>query len=475
LTLVQEGLDKVLGVYQSRGYQPVVPVWRDGENGEWQRVDERTIQYTHEPHQFRFQIKPNASVCYVSFCYPYTQQDWQSFVQTLPADYIRQDTVGVTKQGRPYPRVLVQSPKANPKNMVLLTARQHAGEVSGSYVLEGFLKRLMDGSAEMEALLAQTAFCVFPLVDLDCVEEGRYGKGQAPCDFNRDWGWKPYHVEIRNIYGELGRLSQDYFISYSVDLHAPQPGGASYMPPSRAVMTGSPEWNRMWNLAIRYEDACKGKVSFALKDVDTQVLNWAGKHFPGMRSWYFANHWNCGAVSFEYAYHRDSEGRILTIKDWYVLGEKLVETLASSLFDPCLKKTPDMDRIPQWAVPQQLKHWSLAQKIEGVDVSEVCERTVITAKDLLNKCWIVSRYPQHDDIEPACWEFVADSEMKVELYASWFKEGLLLSHTDNESVWLHKDELFRWTMPDKPEKECKGTVGIVLQNIPGKLEIRRSV
>ena len=62
LILIQKGLDHVLGVHESRGYGPVVPVWKDGEDGPWQRVEENTIQYIQNPLTFRFEVEPTETV-----------------------------------------------------------------------------------------------------------------------------------------------------------------------------------------------------------------------------------------------------------------------------------------------------------------------------------------------------------------------------------------------------------------------------
>ena len=120
LTLIQKGLDHVLGVHESRGYGPVVPVWKDGEDGPWQRVEENTIQYIQNPLTFRFEVEPTETVCYVAFCYPYLMENWLSFLKTLPADHISEKTICTTKAGRPMVRYLLRLPNAHPKHL-----RQH--------------------------------------------------------------------------------------------------------------------------------------------------------------------------------------------------------------------------------------------------------------------------------------------------------------------------------------------------------------
>lgn len=472
LTLIQQGLERVLGVRESRGYQPVVPVWKDGEDGAWHRVDESTIVYTQEPLQFQFAIEPSQTVCYVAFCYPYLKKNWDAFAAALPQGYVQHDVIGETKAGRPFGRWLIRSPKAKPEKLIVLSARQHAGEVSGSYVLEGLLKRLTDGSGEMEALLEKVAVCVFPIMDLDCVEEGRYGKDQSPTDFNRDWRWKPYHPEIQNVYREVERLSETYEIFWAMDLHAPQPGGASYMPPARAIKTGSPAWNRMWNLALYYEDACaRNGVSFHLSDVDTQVLNWGGINNTGLTCFYYHGRWNCNELTLEYSYHRDGEGRVLEIPDWHNLGKSLVETMADHLFDADLSDAPDMDRVPAWAVPRPLQAWRLARQEHGLNIAEDGEAITVAAVDPVNRCWLTSPIA---DTAPKAWVLEADCDVSLQVYASFYCQGLLDSHAKMEAVRLKANEPLVWEAPAAPIENAIATLSLVVENLPGTLRVKEN-
>ena len=64
---------------------------------------------------------------------------------------------------------------------VILTARHHACESTGSYVLEGVISELVRNPIENVRI-----FCV-PFVDYDGVTDGDQGKGRNPHDHNRDY------------------------------------------------------------------------------------------------------------------------------------------------------------------------------------------------------------------------------------------------------------------------------------------------
>ncbi len=468
ITLIQQKLERVLGYNESRGYQPVVPVWKDGINGTWERVDEQSIVYSEHPYTFRFEVSPVNDICFVAFCYPYLFSDWAAFLETLPKEYITRKQIGTTKAGRPFYRYIIKSPHSDPKRYISVTARQHAGEVSGSYVMEGLVRRLTDGSSEMESLLEKSFFCVVPFMDSDCVEEGKYGKDQSPVDYNRDWRWRPYQPEITAMQAELERLGQDSDLLWAFDLHAPQPGGASYMPPVRSCLPGTVLWNRMWNFGIAYEDACKGKVSFHLKDVDTEVLNWGGMNNRALTENYFSARWHRNMTCFEYSYHRDGEGNVLHIQDWHKFGEILAETIGAKLFDSALDPEPDSERIPEWAVPTVLTGWTSAQRIDGIRIEEKGSSISLIPSEDRNHCWLTSSL---DSRQADHWEISAEADTTITVYASYYRDGLLVDHARKEYIYLTAGQNCRWTPPESPEAECFTTMSIICKDLKGCLTV----
>lgn len=88
------------------------------------------------------------------------------------------------------------------------------------------------------------------------------------------------------------------------------------MPPSTSYPRGSELWRQTWNLGIAFEDRCRGKVSFHLGDVDTEVLNWGGVNDSNLIGAYYLARWRCPFNCFELSYHRDGELRPLTRQTW---------------------------------------------------------------------------------------------------------------------------------------------------------------
>lgn len=421
----QKGLEHVLGVRESRGYVPVVPVFR-GASGAWKRVDERSIRFCSDPLRYEFSVTPEDDECYVAFCYPYLLEDFTRFIEARHSPQVSAYSIGKTQEGRDLPCFLVGDLE-NPdiKQMVVLFARQHAGEVSGSFVLEGFLDALLDGGAEAQAALSTTLFCIFPFVDLDSVQRGRYGKDRFPVDFNGDWSRQPYHCEIRLIQAELARLATRYHLLWGFDLHAPQPGGASYLPPNKECPAHSPDWRRMWGFALAYEDACEREgCSFHLHDVDTEVLNWGGSALYSHLGVFLRARYACPLLSLEYTYHRTGEGSVVHPEDWCKMGKILFQTLANHLSpEHCHFDILPEERIPSWAIPPLWEHWTSISKVRGISVSERGAALVLHPSAPQNHIWLSSRDLFCCDPADSVLTIVSEKAVNITLCYFFFADG----------------------------------------------------
>ena len=96
---------------------------------------------------------------------------------------------------------------------IILTARHHACEATGSYVLEGVLDELI-----ARPIPDTRIFCV-PFVDYEGVIRGDQGKRRAPHDHNGD-----YDRENGSIYPEcvaIRRFADENGCRYGFDFHSP--------------------------------------------------------------------------------------------------------------------------------------------------------------------------------------------------------------------------------------------------------------
>ncbi len=97
---------------------------------------------------------------------------------------------------------------------ILLTARHHACESTGNYVLEGVLKELLSvGAPDGFRIL-----CV-PFMDYDGVVDGDQGKNRNSHDHNRD-----YEPEGEAVYGSVRALRTfilEHQVEFGFDFHSP--------------------------------------------------------------------------------------------------------------------------------------------------------------------------------------------------------------------------------------------------------------
>ncbi|MBQ8334221.1 MAG: hypothetical protein IJX93_10670 [Clostridia bacterium] len=94
---------------------------------------------------------------------------------------------------------------------ILLTARHHACESTGSYVLEGVMESLLTCLPEGYSVLA------VPFVDYDGTVDGDQGKNRRPHDHNRDYTDAPIYEVIRKLIA----FEKENNLVFTFDFHSP--------------------------------------------------------------------------------------------------------------------------------------------------------------------------------------------------------------------------------------------------------------
>ena len=181
----------------------------DGVNWTWlyQYRDENTPQLHTE---FSYTFSENETV-YFAFSIPYLQAEFEKFVEVFRADaQFRLSTLTKSEQGRELPLVIAGQGNKN----IVLTARHHCCESTGSYALEGFMRALLTKHRDM---LETYTFYVIPFVDLDGVQNGDQGKDRDPHDHNRDYIEVPIYRSTRAICA----LFANKEIEACLDFHSP--------------------------------------------------------------------------------------------------------------------------------------------------------------------------------------------------------------------------------------------------------------
>ncbi len=159
---------------------------------------------------------PNESV-YFAFCIPYLLEDFLRFYnchRDNPNISIQELTR--SEAGRSVPLLVIGNQKASKD--IVFTARHHACEATGSYVLEGVLSYLLDQSSWV---LDEYRISVIPFIDIDGVEQGDQGKARAPHDHNRDYIDVPLYKSIQ----ALTKYAKGLNLVVGIDFHSPYKWG----------------------------------------------------------------------------------------------------------------------------------------------------------------------------------------------------------------------------------------------------------
>jgi hypothetical protein len=473
LRLNQQGLEHVLGIHESRGYAPVCPVFRSGAS-EWSRVDSRDVTFTADPLAFSFVHRFDDDEVYFAFCYPYTSDNLAVYLAAHPSGLVRLDYPGKSDEGRDFPCLTVGHPESpGVRNLVAVIARQHAGEVTGSFALEGMMDALVADHAGARGLLDDTLFVFFPLADVDCVEAGRYGKGQYPVDYNRDWSLAPFHAGTRLMQGVIGELARRYRLRCVIDLHAPQPGAPSYLVPNPQTPPGSGAWLDFWDFAQRFEDSCRGRHGFRIADVDPDVLDWGSALNRSLNSSFFFHKYGAVAFTVELSYHRDNQGTLLTREDWRSLGGLLVDAYSrSSMQRTECHPEVDPDRIPSWVVPERPGGWEHVTLPRGLHIRASQHGVVLSPRGLPNRAWLACPVRSSADSGVEAVRLSSDGTFGAIVHRTYFKDACVLGIGRPEYRFFEKGEhVLAFTGREFPGEEY--SVSLQLENL--EAELRMSV
>jgi hypothetical protein len=157
---------------------------------------------------------PESSVD-LACCYPYGLSDVEALLQDTQG-YWKKDSIGVSQGGRALIRLSNEYGTTDGQCPGLyLVARQHSGETPGSWVLDGFLRRM--------ATLGDTApvTWVVPLANIDGIETGDHGKDNFPYDLNRAWTSPAMRHEVLVFQRDIKRWAERCRPVLGIDFHAP--------------------------------------------------------------------------------------------------------------------------------------------------------------------------------------------------------------------------------------------------------------
>ena len=171
------------------------PVYRT-EIRDWERVaDIRQVTLPDGQRAMEWLVPGNEGRLEVALSYPYACGELRA-LQYILGNRWSAAGIGLTEQGRTILRLANGTgvPEGTQPGVYCL-ARQHAAETPGSWVLDGFIRRMDAAGSEAPLVWA------VPFADPDGVAQGWAGKDRFPFDFNRSWGSKLFPPELKPTMG----------------------------------------------------------------------------------------------------------------------------------------------------------------------------------------------------------------------------------------------------------------------------------
>jgi hypothetical protein len=236
-------------------------VSRDG-GGSWRWL--RADGGRHEPkNRFDYSFAADEVETRFAFSIPYVQKDWDAAsARWRGRDGVKFGVLCKSQSGRRDTELLrIPCRAGGARWLFAFTARHHACETTGSYVLEGVVDEILSGSREGRWIRGNADCVIVPFMDKDGVEEGDQGKNRRPHDHNRDY-LAGLYASTRAFKELLVRESNGKRIVF-FDLHAPGPRDDN----AYTLCDWLPEKNARWRAFRRNFEAAQkgGALAYAMK------------------------------------------------------------------------------------------------------------------------------------------------------------------------------------------------------------------
>lgn len=261
-----------------------------------------------------------------AFFFPYQLSDLLATVDQT-GNVFEKTVIGYSNRARPIYRLSSDFGGTETKKPgIYVIGRQHAGEATGSWVIDGMLRRL--ASEEGRALREKFTWWFVPIIDMDGVEEGFYGKDQIHNDLNRAWGpGASRRVEVTAVRHDLEQFMRCSDAKFMFDMHAP--GHAEresyFFIKAEFSETHREELRRIWSL---FNGHLKENGFQEVRFHETQAGSSTSVQ-SGMTAALYAHQIGLNGCTFEISYQGEHDRtRSYTMDDYRALGAHLVETLA---------------------------------------------------------------------------------------------------------------------------------------------------
>jgi len=260
---------------------------RDG-TGHWERAD-ADGEVLADTGMFRFRVTGGERLR-VAFAFPYTLRDLQQFRERfLRWPGATEQLIATSSGGHP---VSVWQLGCGPAGVWLL-ARTHAAETPASFVLEGFLEAV----AACDGLTAR----VCPMLDVDNVEAGAFGKFGPPIDPARDWNESPALPQTAALQRYFAAAPERPLIV--MDLHSPLPNHPTFACTWNEGDIAPEQFARLSRFSDWLHESSQPPLKFD-RAMTRGYPEWFGGRFAESAQGWFHQRFGCPTLTLEIGYQR---------------------------------------------------------------------------------------------------------------------------------------------------------------------------
>ncbi|KAL4469431.1 hypothetical protein ABPG74_004684 [Tetrahymena malaccensis] len=294
---------------------------------------------------FTYTFQYNEDVVYFAYSYPYTYSDLNNYLKKIEEDPKKSQfihrKIGCKTLAKNNMDVITITSSCNIKRdkrkLVYFMARQHPGEVTGSFIIEGVINYLIEDTPEAELLRQHYVFKIIPMINPDGVIHGNNRCSLAGIDLNRKWRnpHKKLHPCInyiknmikKNLHVRETKLLVD-FHGHSKKLNAFFYGNTYYSQPELTRIF--PMMLSKYEPRISFED-CRFKVQKYYEST-ARIALWRMLRIP-----------NVFTLEASFYGYQNNEGRHVnfTPKSYIQIGRSICTSLHNMLLDE-LKINPDL-------------------------------------------------------------------------------------------------------------------------------------
>lgn len=300
------------------------PVFRQ-PSGEWKRTYhcEYEIGYGNVPIS-SFTIPKCPETVEVAFCFPYSLADLN--ITLSETNVFSKSIIGYSTRGREILRYSLNNQTDRKLPGVYITCRQHAGEVGGSWVLDGLLRYFNNTNRLSE--MKDISLWIIPFVDVDGVDEGCYGKDQFLGDMNRSWKM-PFtpRTEISAIIQDVVLWQKQCIPELHIDIHSPAHEVRGMLFNLSENLKG---WQRKYQINLlekANEILMKKNMEPFMENIVTKDNAGSSQGKDNTCSIFFQKKINIPSVLIESSYQGPKSKGVYGIHDYWAYGESLARAI----------------------------------------------------------------------------------------------------------------------------------------------------